>query len=68
MTLAQAAARLQAQAAAVAVAMTVSGATSTAEVQALAKIISVMALYPSESITIMERALSTPIDTNVVMY
>ena len=65
-TLAQIATRLNATAAATATAM--ASGTTTAEVQALAKIISVMALYPSESITIMERALSTPIDTNVVMY
>lgn len=68
MTLSQAAVRLQATAAAVAVAMTVSGATSTAEVQALAKLMAVMALFPSESLALMERALSTPIDVNLVMY
>lgn len=66
MTLSQAAVRMAATAAATATAM--ASGTTTAEVQALAKIIAVMALYPGEAIPLMERALSTPIDTNVIAY
>ena len=65
MTLNQAATRIAANAAAVATAMT---GTSTAEATALAKLLSVMALNPGESIPLLERALSTPIDVNLVAY
>lgn len=66
MTLSQAATRITANAAAVAAAM--AGGTTTAEATALAKLMSVMALFPAEAIPLLERALSTPIDTNLIAY
>lgn len=66
MTLTQAATRMTATAAATATAM--ASGTTTAEVQALAKLLAVMALFPSEAIPLMERALSTPVDTNLIAY
>lgn len=66
MTLSQAAVRMQATAAATATAM--ASGTTTAEVQALAKLLAVMALRPGESVQLMKVALSTPIDTNLVAY
>lgn len=66
MTLTQAATRMAATAAATATAM--ASGTTTAEVQALAKVLAVMALRPGDSVTILELALSTPIDTNLSAY
>jgi hypothetical protein len=65
-TLSQIATRMTATAAATATAL--ASGTTTAEVQALAKVIAVMALFPAEVIPLMERALSTPIDTNLIAY
>lgn len=66
MTLTQAATRMAATAAATATAM--ASGTTTAEVAALAKVLAVMALFPGESMGLLERALSTPIDTNLAAY
>lgn len=65
-TLALAGSRITANAAAVATAM--AGGTTTAEAQALGKVLSVMALFPAEAQPLLSRALSTPIDTNLTTY